>query len=239
MDQSRIARRSNPRYELEKILQGHTQCSAPVHLLDLSTTGALLEYHQYLKPGEELELLLQLGGSRYKILCSVVHCSILDVKHTPRSTLERAIYHVGVKLIDLSSYGREAIQNLIKERLENERREQPRLYIGRTANLQENIEIRAVNIGRDGGLFTVVHPLEAGSAHDFIIQLPNGEVRVRGTVRHFQRWRHSDEARFQIGVEFTGFQTSVKTRYFGTMPRKLNAPRNCPQEGDEIQRRPC
>ena len=205
MDQSQIARRSNPRYELEQILHGHTQCSAPVHLLDLSTTGALLEYHQILKPGEELILLLPLGGSRHKIRCSVIHCEIHDVPRTPRSTLERAIYRLGVKFLDLPSPGRRAIQDLIKERLENERREQPRLYLGRTANLQENIEIRAVNLGREGGLFTVPHPLEAGSEHDFVFHLPNGEVRAHGTVRHCQRWSHSDEARFQIGVEFTGF----------------------------------
>jgi hypothetical protein len=122
--------------------------------------------------------------------------------------LERATYRLGVKFLDLPSSGRKAIQDLIKDRLENERREQPRLYIGRTANLQENIEIRAVNLGRDGGLFTVPHPLEAGSEHDFVFRLPRGEVRVRGTVRHCQTWSHSDEARFQIGVEFTGFSSN-------------------------------
>jgi hypothetical protein len=115
---------------------------------------------------------------------------------------------LGVKFLDLPSSGRKAIQDLIKERLENERREQPRLYLGRTANLQENIEIRAVNLGRDGGLFTVPRPLEAGSEYDFVFGLPNGEVRARGTVRHCQTWSHSDEARFQIGVEFTGFSSN-------------------------------
>ena len=34
-------------------------------------------------------------------------------------------------------------------------------------------------------------------------------------------------------------QTSVKTRYFVNIPPKLNAPRICPHEGDEIQRSPC
>lgn len=205
MDQSRIARRSNPRYELEQILHGYTQCSAPVQLLDLSTTGALLEHSQYLKPGEEVTLFLQIGGTRYKIQCSVIHCAIHDVPHTSRSTLDRAVYRTGVKFVDLPASGQKAIQELIKERLENERREQPRLYIGRTANLEENIEIRAVNLGRDGGLFTVPHPLEAGSEHDFVFRLPKGEVRARGRVRHCQTWSHSDEARFQIGVEFTRF----------------------------------
>jgi hypothetical protein len=227
MDQSRIANRSNPRYELEQILHGTTQYSAPVHVLDLSATGALLEYHQYRKPGEELALHMQLGGSRYKVRCSVIHCTIQDVQSTPRSTLERAVHRVGVKFLDFSSSGRKALQDLIKERLENERREQPRLFLGRTAKLQENIEVRAVNLARDGGLFTVPHPLEAGSEHEFVFHLPHGEVRVRGTVRHCQTWSHSDEARFQIGVEFTEFNSNgleLIVGYLADLERRSIAP---------------
>jgi hypothetical protein len=223
MDQSRIARRSNPRYELEQILQGYTQYSAPVRLLDLSATGALLEHRQYLKPGEELVLNLQLGGSRYKVRCTVVHCSIYEFHAKPRGTAERAVHRVGVKFLDFSMSGRKALQDLIKERLENERREQPRLFLGRTADLQEFIQIRAVNLGRDGGLFTVPHPLEAGSEHEFVFQLPKGEVRVRGTVRHCQTWSHSDDARFQIGVKFGEFDSdglALIVGYLADLERK-------------------
>ncbi len=43
-------------------------------------------------------------------------------------------------------------------------------------------------------------------------------------------WLKGVGARFLIEI-----QTSVKTRYFGNVPRKLNAPTNCACERDEIQ----
>jgi hypothetical protein len=98
------------------------------------------------------------------------------------------------------------IQELILERLDNERREQPRLYVGRPASIEENIRIRALNIGLKGGLFSIAYPLEPHNEYNFVFRVPGGEVKARGMVRHCQAWSHADgEPRFHIGVEFTSY----------------------------------
>lgn len=206
-ERSQIARRGSPRYELEQDLPGHTECVVPVRVVDLSTSGALIEYHRYLRPGAELALDLSLSEGRQRVRCSVVHSAVHEIQRHPGKS-ERTIFRMGVRFEDLDPSGQCQIQRLILERLNNERREQPRLYCGIPAQAEESIELRALNIGPQGGLFSVGYPLEPGSQHKFLVQLPRGEIKASGLVRHCQVWSQADtEPRFQVGVEFKTFES--------------------------------
>ncbi len=211
MGQGNIARRSAPRYEmLGGDLCGRTRYTAHIHLVDLSTRGALLEYHRYIKPDTILSLQLLLSGVQFKVETSVVHCKAHE---SGPSNRERTVFRLGVRFVDLDSNGKKIIQELFKERLSDERRKQPRLFVGRPAQIEEDIELRVINLGSKGGLFSVCYPLEFNDEHDFVFQLPSGEIRAHGVVRHCQAWMHAhDEPRFQIGVEFTDFQSDGETR---------------------------
>ena len=200
-DQKSITRRGTPRYELEKELSGYTHYRSHTHLIDLSSSGALIEFQQYLKPGTEIVLSLPLGGSRHRVECFVVHCSMSETAG-PVGKPGYANYRVGIRFSNLSPATRTTINNLIKSRLENERREQPRLYLGLPAELEETVELQSLNLSIGGGLFMSNSPLEYGSRHDFVFRLPNGQVRAQGVVCHCHAGTRSADNRFQVGVEF-------------------------------------
>jgi hypothetical protein len=206
-EQKPIARRGTPRFELEKELSGHTHYSSHTHLIDLSSSGALIEFQQYLQPGTELVLSLPLGGSSHCVPCSVVHCSIAEAAG-PTGEHGRTNYRIGLQFKGLSAVAKTTINELMKNRLEHERREQPRLYIGRPAQLEETVELQTVNLGMSGGLFVSNSPLEYGSQYDFAFKLPTGEVRAHGVVRHCQAWARAEAKRFQVGVEFKEFKAN-------------------------------
>lgn len=199
-----IARRGTPRYELAEVLSGRTHCSFHVRLVDLSSTGALIEYQQYMRPGIDLTLMLPLGGSDQEVKGTVVHCSPQESLRVP-GKVPRTTYRIGIRFMEIPAEARRVIHELIRERMENERREQPRLFIGCPARLEEAIELKAVNLGAKGGLFASRSPMEFGTEHDFVFRLPTGEVRARGVVRHCQATSHEHRTRFHVGIEFTDF----------------------------------
>ena len=203
-DQKSITRRGAPRYELEKELSGHTHTRSHTHLIDLSSSGALIESQQYLKPGSELVLSLPLGGSSHRVECFVVHCSMSETTG-PVAKPGHANYRTGIRFTGLAPETRSTINDLIKGRLENERREQPRLYLGRPAQIEETVELQSINLSIGGGLFMASSPLEFGSQHDFVFRLPNGEIRARGVVCHCQAGARTTPHHFQVGVEFKEF----------------------------------
>ena len=203
-DQKSITRRGAPRYELEKELSGYTHYRSHTHLIDLSSSGALIEFQQYLRPGTELVLSLPLGGSSHRVECLVVHCSMSE-NSGPVAKRGYASYRIGIRFSGLSPETRTTINDLIKNRLENERREQPRLYLGRPAELEETVVLQSINLSIGGGLFMANSALEYGSQHDFVFRLPNGEVRALGVVCHCQAGARSGRNQFQVGVEFKKF----------------------------------
>jgi c-di-GMP-binding flagellar brake protein YcgR len=208
---------------LEHDIYGHTEYSAKIFLIDLSTSGALVEHGRFLKPGSELSLRLLLGAHSLKVRTSVVHCSVHDVRHLPGKA-ESTVYRVGLKFINLDPPGSQVIRDLIMERFNNERREQPRLYIGRSAQIEESIELRALNIGSRGGLFSIGYPLELDNEYSFVFRVPAGAVKARGVVRHCRAWSRGEaETRFQVGVEFLNFESDgekLVLEYLDAMERK-------------------
>lgn len=206
-------RRQGPRFELARDVVGEAEYRAGIHLIDLSTTGALVELHRFAKPGQELLLQVPLEEDTLTVRASVIHCSAQGLRR--RGGPAEAIYRAGVRFVDLSDQGIQLIQDLIIERLQNERREQPRLYVGRAAELREAVELRAVNLGKMGGLFTVGHPLECGREYDIVFRVPSGEVRARVVVRHCQVGsRQQGEPSFQVGVQFVSLSKEGRQRVF-------------------------
>jgi hypothetical protein len=109
-----------------------------------------------------------------------------------------------VRFEGLSPEMRDRVQVLIQSILRQERRVQPRVYLGQEAQLAKEIELSVINLSLLGGLFSVQHALEFESEHDFVFVLPGGEVRARGVVRHCEAWAKArDAAIFRVGVEFT------------------------------------
>lgn len=204
-------RRQGPRFELVRDVVGEAESRAGIEIIDLSTDGALVELDRFAKPGQELLLRVPLEEETLSVRASVIHCSPQGLRR--HGGPEQPAYRAGVRFVDLSDPDRQLIQDLIIERLQSERREQPRLYVGRAAELQEAIELRAVNLGKMGGLFSARHPLESGREYDIVFQVPAGEVRARAVVRHCKKGSHQKgKPSYQVGVEFVAFSKEGKQR---------------------------
>ena len=169
MDRARRA----PRLILDARVEGHAQFWTDVHVVDLSPSGALLESPRNLTPGSELSVELSLGGAPLTVRADVVHCNAHE---------EEPLYRVGVRFIALPALQRDRIRAYIRESLTEERREQPRVFIGQPAQLSKEIELRVLNLSLFGGLFSVSFPLEFRSEHGFVFTLPRGEVHARGVA---------------------------------------------------------
>jgi hypothetical protein len=166
-----------------------------VHVVDLSPSGALLESPRHLASGSELSIELALAGATVGVRAEVVHCS----EHE-----EKPLYRVGVRFVGLPSSQRDRIRDYIRESLTQERREQPRIFVGQPAQLKKEIQLTVLNLSLFGGLFSGSFPLEFRSEHDFVFTLPPGVVHARGVVRHCEAWAEARGAAiFRLGVEFT------------------------------------
>jgi c-di-GMP-binding flagellar brake protein YcgR len=76
----------------------------------------------------------------------------------------------------------------------------PRSFLGGTGRVQ--VPARLLDLSLGGALLSLEAGLEAGSIHDFALDLGRGEtVWVQGEVR---RCRPSDRGGYQVGVEFVG-----------------------------------
>ncbi len=133
----------------------------------------------------------------------VIHCTL----H------EDDIFRTGVRFEALPAELRDRVRDLIRTSLQQERREQPRVFLGQPAQLRKEVELRVLNLSLFGGLFSVGKPLEFESEHDFVFSLPEGDVHVRGVVRHCEAWaRARDAAIFRVGVEFTDLSGEDRER---------------------------
>ena len=197
------ARRA-PRLTLDARVEGHAHFSTDVHVVDLSPTGAMLESPRHLSPDSELSIELSLDGAPLTVRASVVHCNPHE---------EEPIYRAGVRFVALPELQRERIRAYIRDSLTQERREQPRVFVGQPAQLKKEIELRVLNLSLFGGLFSVSFPLEFKSQHDFVFTLPRGEVHARGMVRHCEAWAEAKGAAiFRLGVEFTELDGADRER---------------------------
>ena len=190
MESSRRA----PRLTLSARVEGLAQYWADVRVVDVSPTGALLESSRFLEKNSRLTLQLSIEESPLSVRARVVHCT----------KLEPDVYRAGVRFEALPAEIRERVREFIRTSMQQERREQPRVFLGQQAQLRKEVELRVLNLSLFGGLFSVGNPLEFESEHDFVFSLPQGEVHVRGVVRHCEAWaRARDTAIFRVGVEFT------------------------------------
>ncbi len=109
----------------------------PILLLDVSTSGALLECENYIKPSAKATIQIPLGEDLLEVQGIVVHCAVHEIRHS-KGDPDQTVYHVGIKFESLPPDFKATIQELIKQRLYHERREQPRLYVGRQSWLRED-----------------------------------------------------------------------------------------------------
>ncbi len=209
MDRARRA----PRLILDARVEGHAQFWTDVHIVDLSPSGALLESPRHLAPGSELSVELPLDGAPLGVRANVVHCNAHE---------EEPLYRVGVRFIALPVSQRDRIRAYIRDSLTEERREQPRVFIGQPAQLRKEIELRVLNLSLFGGLFAVSFPLEFRSEHDFVFTLPRGEVHSRGVVRHCEAWAEAKGAAvFRLGVEFTELSGDARERVVAYLEEQI------------------
>ena len=199
MDSSRRA----PRLTLSARVEGLAQYWSDVRVVDVSPTGALLECSRFLEKNSLLTLQFSIGEAPLSVRARVVHCT----------KLEPDVYRAGVRFEALPAELRERVRELIRTSLQQERREQPRVFLGQRAQARKEVELRVLNLSLFGGLFSVGNPLDFESEHDFVFSLPQGEVHVRGVVRHCEAWaRARDTAIFRVGVEFTSLSTEDRKR---------------------------
>ncbi len=199
MDSSRRA----PRLNLSARIEGLAQYWSDVRVVDVSPTGALIECPRFLERNSLLTLQFSIEDSPLSVRARVIHCT----KHEPD------VYRAGVRFEALPAELRDRVRDLIRTSLQQERREQPRVFLGQHAQLRKEVELRVLNLSLFGGLFSVGNPLEFESEHDFVFSLPQGEVHVRGVVRHCEAWaRARDAAIFRVGVEFTNLSGDDRKR---------------------------
>jgi hypothetical protein len=195
--------RRAPRLTLSARVEGLAQYWSDVRVVDVSPTGALLECPRPLEKGSFLTLQFSIGDSPLSVRARVVHCT----------SLEPDRYRAGVRFEALPAELRDRVRDLIRSSMLEERREQPRVYLGRPAQLRKEVELRVLNLNLLGGLFSVGNPLEFESEHDFVFSLPQGAVHARGVVRHCEAWaRARDAAIFRVGVEFTSLTGEDRKR---------------------------
>ena len=194
MDRARRA----PRLNLDARVEGHAQFWADVHVVDLSPSGALLESPRHLSLDSELTVELSLDGAPLTVRANVVHCKAHE---------EEPLYRIGVRFIALPVSQRARIRAYIRDSLTDERREQPRVFIGQPAQLKKEIELRVLNLSLFGGLFSVNFPLE---------------FRTRGVVRHCEAWAEGKGAAiFRLGVEFTELSGDDRERVVGYLEEQI------------------
>ena len=209
MDRARRA----PRLILDARVEGHAQFWTDVHVVDLSPSGALLESPRHLSLDSELTVELSLDGAPLTVRANVVHCKAHE---------EEPLYRIGVRFIALPVSQRARIRAYIRDSLTEERREQPRVFIGQPAQLKKEIELRVLNLSLFGGLFSVSFPLEFRSEHDFVFTLPRGDVHTRGVVRHCEAWAEAQGAAiFRLGVEFTELSGDDRERVVGYLEEQI------------------
>jgi hypothetical protein len=184
-------------------IEGHAQYWSHVRVVDVSPTGALLECPRSLEKNSLLTLQFSIGDSPLSVRARVIHCTLY----------EDGVFRTGVRFEALPAELRDRVRDLIRASLHQERREQPRVFLGQPAQLRKEVELRVLNLSLFGGLFSVGNPLEFESEHDFVFSLPQGEVHARGVVRHCEAWaRARDAAIFQVGVEFTNLSGDNRKR---------------------------
>ncbi len=206
--------RRAPRITLSARVEGLAHYWSDVRVLDVSPSGALIESPRFLEKDSVLTLQFELDEDPVSVRARVVHCS----------ESEGALYRAGVRFEALPAENRDRIRELIRTSIQHERREQPRVFLGQSAQLKKEVELRVLNLSLYGGLFSVSNPLEFGSEHDFVFNLPQGEVRTQGVVRHCEAWARARHAAiFRLGVEFTGLTGPDRERVVAYLEEQIQA----------------
>ena len=210
MERTRRAPRVTPKVRVD----GHTRYGSRVRIVDLSPTGALIETPRPLEKSSRLTLELSLN--RKPVSLGAV------VMRSTRSDDGR--FHAGIRFVHMASDTRDQIAALIHEQLRHERRRQPRVFLGKHAELTKLVEIYVLNLSLFGGLFRLDFPLEFDQVYDFVFSLPQGEVQARGVVRHCEAWvLGRDETKFQLGVEFTELRDVYRDRVVAYLEEQIQA----------------
>jgi c-di-GMP-binding flagellar brake protein YcgR len=110
-------------------VEGLAQSWSDVRVVDLSSTGALLECSRSIEQGSLLTLQFALGDSLLSVRARarVVHVTELD----------QDLYRAGVRFEALPAELGERVRELIRTNLREERREQPRVFLGQLAQPEE------------------------------------------------------------------------------------------------------
>lgn len=185
-------------------------------MLDLSPSGALVESERMLERESPLSLRIVLGDGGPPLVLRG------RVVHSAKSESDQ--YRSGIRFDTLPAEQTERIREFLRSSRKLERREEPRVFVGQAAELKEEVEIRVVNLSLFGGLFSVAHPLEFESEHDFVFSLPQGEVHARGVVRHCEAWVRAKAAVvFRLGVEFTSLTGPNRDRVVAYLEEQIQA----------------
>jgi hypothetical protein len=206
--------RRAPRLTLSARVDGHAQYWLDVRVVDLSPSGALLETGRFLGPDSRLTLEFPADRSSLSVQARVVHCA----------SVQPGSFRVGVRFDAVPAEKRARIREILRSRLPQERREEPRIFVGQAGQLKKEMELRVLNLSLFGGLFSVGQPLEFDSEHDFVFRLPEGDVRARGVVRHCEAWaRARDAAIFRVGVEFVSLSGTDRERVLAYLEDQIQA----------------
>jgi hypothetical protein len=206
--------RRAPRLTLSARVEGLAQYWLDVRVVDLSPSGALLESGRFLGAESRLTLEFATGPTPLSVHARVVHCASI----APGS------FRIGVRFDAVPAEKRDRIREVMRSSLPQERREEPRIFVGQSGQLKKELELRVLNLSLFGGLFSVGQPLEFDSEQDFVFQLPEGEVRARGVVRHCEAWaRARDAAIFRVGVEFVALDGPGRERVLAYLEEQIQA----------------
>lgn len=116
-----MERRKAPRVKLEGQTEGFIQAMFDVTLVDLSTTGALVEHAYPLRPDTIYSLTFSIlhGDLVFTIKARVVRTFVARSVQPPKGEPE-LIYRSGLEFVNLTSEQMAALEQLLKPLLEEE-----------------------------------------------------------------------------------------------------------------------
>ncbi len=130
IDHSMEQARRAPRYNLEARIEGHAEYGISARVVDLSPSGALVESSRWLEEGSELSLEVFLDDVELTVTATVIHTA----------SSQGGPYRTGVRFVALPAEKRDRIRSFLRRHVENERRGDPRLFVGKPAQERNRAE---------------------------------------------------------------------------------------------------
>ena len=93
-------RRQQDRLKLPGTVYGSMGFSTAIHVMNLSTTGAMVELADQLSPGQPCVLSLRLPGGEVQLRAHVVWCALHSIQNTPDGE-EDVRHRSGLDFIDM------------------------------------------------------------------------------------------------------------------------------------------